>query len=268
MLGTVGREFSKDAVNLRPLLGGKFSELIIGLNRRHGLDEDGRPGGGDIMHQTVDGALVLSLHWHHIAVGTLGDNGLLQNLGITRRGDDLLQGIPGTGSRGPHLAADIGKVGGCSIRDLIFAGDGACDLFLKKTVGVQGVEQVVDGRLADGVIREVTTHEACALEDVGDLQQLPRVEAAAEIGAGKGRTHVLHAVKRRAAAHHHHGFGGCSLAQAVAHFALFDRGRQLQSKFFGRLAYSLRSQHGQYCRQFQGVEGFFKKTHSLFPICV
>ena len=192
----------------------------------------------------------------------------LQNLGVAGRRDDLLERVPGSRRRSAHLAADIGKLRGGCVRDLILADNRRGDFLLEEFVGVQSIEEIVDGRLAHGVVREVATHQARALEDVGDLQQLPCVERTAEVGTGQRRAHVPHPVEGRAAAHDHHGFRRRSLGQAMLHLALRNGRRQLPCQLLGRLAHRLGGKHVQNRRKFQRVQGFFKKAHLLSPICV
>ena len=90
VLGAVGGELRQDALYLQLLLGGELSKLVVGFHRRHGLDEQSGSRGGDIVDQAGHGPLVLSFHRHHVSVLAHGDYGLLQDLCITGRGDELL----------------------------------------------------------------------------------------------------------------------------------------------------------------------------------
>ena len=82
VLGAVGGELRQDPLDLQLLLGGQLPQLVVGLDSGHGLHEESLPRGRDIMHQTGHRSLVIRLHRDHIAVGSHGDNGLLQRLGV------------------------------------------------------------------------------------------------------------------------------------------------------------------------------------------
>ena len=252
MLRAVGRQLRQDAVDLDLLLGGQLPQLVIGLDGGHGLNKQGSAGGRNIMHQAGNGPLMLCLYRHHIAVLPHGDDGLLQGLGIAGRGNNLLQGIPGPGSSGPHLAADVGQLRAGPVGDLILTADGGADLLFQKLVGMEGIEQVVDGRFAHGVIGDVAPHQPGTLKHPGNIQQLPGVEGAAQVGPGQRGAHVLYAGEAGAAPHHHHGLGGGGLLLAAAHLRRFNGRCQSTGLFLGGVPHRLRRQHFQHGGQFQG----------------
>ena len=206
------------------------------------------------MHQAGNGPLMLCLYRHHIAVLPHGDDGLLQGLGIAGRGDDLLQGVPGPGGGGPHLAADVGQLRAGAVGNLILAADGGADLLLQELVGMEGVEQMVDGRFAHGVIGNIAPHQPGALKHPGNIQQFPGVEGAAQVGPGQRGAHVLHAGEAGAAPHHHHGLGGSGLLLAAAHLRRLRGGLQRPGLLLGGVPHRLCRQHFQHGRQFQGYQ--------------
>ena len=253
VLGAVGGELGKDALDLKLLLGGQLPQLVVGLDRRHGLHEQGLPRGGDVVHQPRHRALVIGPHGHHIAVGAHGDDRLLQRLGVRGRGEDLLQGVARSRGGGAHLAADGGKLRGRPVRDLVLPDDGGVDLLLQKLVGAQGIEQGVDGGLAHGIVPDVAAHQARALEHPGDVQKLPRVERAAEVGSRQGGAHVLYPGEGGAAAHGHHALGGAGLLQAAGDLKAVGRGRERKRALLCRLPHRLLRQHLQHRGQLKGV---------------
>ena len=163
-----------------------------------------------------------------------------------------MQAVSGSGSRRPHLAADIGQLRAGRIGDLVLAADGIRYLLLQELVGMEGVEQVVDGGLSHAVLGDIAPHQAGALEHPGDVQQLPGIQGPAQIGPGQGGTHVLHPGKTGAASDHHHGLGGAGLLLAMAHGGGVGGRRQLPGLLLGGVSHGLRRQHLQHGGQLQG----------------
>ena len=202
--GALGRELGEDALDLRFFARAQLPQLVVRLHGGHRLDEQRRTGGRHVVHEAGHGALVLCLDRHHVALGTHGDDRLLQRLGIARRGDDLLQRVVHTRTRGADQPADGRQLARRAVGDLVLAGDGGEDPLLQKAVGLQGAEEVVDARLVLPLAGAVTAHAARRLQHARDVQQLARVERTAHVRALQRRAHVLHAGKRRAALDDHH----------------------------------------------------------------
>ena len=59
-----------------------------------------------------------------------------------------------------YLAADVRKLGRCTVGYLILADDGGGYLFLKKSVCVESREKLVDRRFADGIIGNIGLDES------------------------------------------------------------------------------------------------------------
>ena len=92
-----------------------------GIDTARKLREQRGTGGGDVVDQTRQTALALGLHRHHEAAVPLGDDVVLQDLGIAGGRDDLLQNLPAFCQRRPHVTANVrqlraGGVGLCVSR--------------------------------------------------------------------------------------------------------------------------------------------------------
>ncbi len=253
VLGAVGGELGEDPLDLELLLGRQLAQLVVGLDRRHRLDEQGLASGGDVVHKPRHRALVVGPDGHDVAVGAHRDDRLLQRLGVGGRGEDLLQRVPRPCRGGAHLAPDRGKLRGSAVRDLLLPHDGGVDLFFQKLVGPQRVEQGVDRGLAHGIVPDVAAHQPRALEHPRDVEQLARVERAAEIRPRERGAHVLHARKGGAAAHGHHGLGRARLFDPAADLEAVGRGRQGEGALLGRLPHRLLRQHLQHRGQLEGI---------------
>ena len=92
------------------------------------------------MHEAGHGALVLRLDRHHEPPVPLGDQGLLQDLGIGRRRDDALQDLAALGGRHPHLPPDIRQLRAGGVGDGLLVQNGAAYPVLQILVGPQGGE--------------------------------------------------------------------------------------------------------------------------------
>ena len=116
--GALGGELPENTLDLLLLPGLELPELIVGLNHRHGLNEESPPRAGHIVDQAGDLVLALRLHRHHITTGAHGDDGLLEILGLGG-GDELLEDVPDLGGRGPDVTPDVGQLGACGVGDLL-----------------------------------------------------------------------------------------------------------------------------------------------------
>ena len=109
-LCALGGQLRKDALNLLLLPGLELLEFVVGLHHPHGLDEEGGPGGGHVVHQAGHVVLVLRLDGHHEAVVALGDDGLLEIFGLVG-GEELVEDVPHLGGGGPDVPPDGGQLG-------------------------------------------------------------------------------------------------------------------------------------------------------------
>ena len=82
MLCTVRRKLGEDAVYLDLLARVQLAQLVIGLHRAHRLYKQRHSGGGDIVHESRDCALVIRLDGNDVAVGAHGDYRLLKRFGV------------------------------------------------------------------------------------------------------------------------------------------------------------------------------------------
>ena len=258
--GAVGTELSQDALDLRLLLRAQLPELIVCLHCRHGLDEERRAGAGHVVHESGHGPLVLGLDGDDVALGARRDDGLLQGLGVARRGDDLLQRVVHSRARRADEPADGGKLGARRVRDLVLAHDGAGDLVLQKIIRLQGVEEIVDAGLLLALDGAVAAHGARRAEDAGDVDELARVQNAAHVGALQACAHVLHAGERGAPLHHHELGGGAGLVQAFLHLGAVAGGAERAGDVLRRGGRGLlreQLQHGGQLQRPQGSDGLF-----------
>ena len=251
MCGTLRGELREDTFNLQLFLGCELTQLIVRLDSRHGLDKKRGAGGGDVMHQAGNGVFVFRLDGDDVAVLPHGDDRFLQDFGVGRRRNDFLQGLSCPGCGSAHFSADIGKLRRSAVGDLILPYDGGVNFLLQELIGTQGMEQVVNTRLADAVIREIAFDKARGAENAGNIQQLTAVERAAQFRPGQGGPDIPHTRKRRAAAYNHHSAGAAGLLYSDFHFRRFRRRLQRQALLFGRGADCLVRKHFQNGRQFQ-----------------
>ena len=156
---------------------------------------------------------MLGLHRHHEAAVPLGDDGLLEHLGIAGGGDDLLENLPALGLGGPHVAADVRQLRGGRVGDGVLVGDTALDLVLQEAVAVEGEEKVVDGGLFRRLVVKILLGPPGGGEQVRNAQQLPGVQASAPVRPVQGFPHRLHAGEGGRAPLANHPPGGVGLVQ-------------------------------------------------------
>ena len=128
--GAGGGQLPQDAVDLLFLPGLQLLELVVGLHHAHGLHKQRGPGGGDVVYQARHAALALGLYRHHEPPVPLGDQGLLQDLGIGRRRDDALQDLPPLGGGQPHFPPDIRQLAAGGVGNGLLIQNGGADLLL------------------------------------------------------------------------------------------------------------------------------------------
>ena len=256
--GSLGGELRQDAVDLLLLLGLQLNILVVGLDHPHRLHEQRRSGGGDVVDQPRQVALVLRLHRHHEAAVPLGDDGLLQNFPIAGGGDDLLKDLAALGLGRPHVAADVRQLRAGGVGDGVLVRDGPLDLLLQKAVAVEGEEQVVDGGFLRRLVVEVLLGPAGGGQQIRDGQQLPSVQGAAPVRPVQGLRHRLHAGKRRTAPQADEISGRVRLVQQAQHLLRLRLRPEAQGPLLGLGADSLLAQQLQHPGQLQGADGFVK----------
>ena len=144
--GGLGGELGQNPLDLLALLGKELPQVVICIDRLHGLDEKGIARGGNIVHQAGNGGFTFTLHWHHKPIRADGDDGFPEVLGIGGRGDDLLERFPHRRALDADMAADIGQLRTGGVGDLLLGENGALDLFLQILVGHQLQEQRIEHR--------------------------------------------------------------------------------------------------------------------------
>ena len=254
----LGGELRQDPLDLLFLLGLELDELVVGLHHAHGLHEHRGAGGGDIMHQTRQVALVLGFHRYHEAAVPLGDDGLLQHLGIAGGRDDLLEDLTALGLGRSHVPADIRQLGAGRVGDGVLIHDAPLDLLFQEAVAVEGQKQMVDGGLFRRIGVEILLGPAGCGQQVRNGQQLPGVQAAAPVCPVQGLRHRLDAGKGRTAPQADHGPGCVSLVQQPLHFLPLRLRPHSHGPLLGLGADSLFREHLQHPGQLQRTQGFIK----------
>ena len=248
-LGAVGGQLRQDALDLLLLPGLELLELVVGLHHPHGLDEEGGAGGGHVVDQAGHVVFVLRLHRHHEAVVALGDDGLLEVLGLVG-GDELVQNVPHLGGGGPDVPPDGGQLRAGRVGDLVLPQDGAGDLLLQEAVGRQGAEQVVDAGLGPVALPlAVLLGGAGRPQHGGDVQQLPGVQRAPHVGPLEGGGHRLDAGQGGTAPQGGHLDGGTGLVQGPLHVVGVGQGAQSQAALLALLRHRLLRQALQHLGQ-------------------
>ena len=254
----LGGQLRQNAGNLLLLLGLQLNQLVVGLHHAHGLHEHGGTGGGDVVDQTRQIALVGRLHRHHEAAIPLGDDGLLQNLSVAGRGDDLLQNLPALGLGRPHMAADVRQLRAGRVGDGVLIHDAAVDLLLQKAIAVKGEKQGVDGRFLPGLLVEILLGPPGGPQKARNHQQFLGVQGTAPVCPVQGLRHRLHAGERRASPEADHLPGRVCLVQQSQNLLRLGLWPDVQGPLLGLRADGLLGEQFQHPWQLQCTHGFLK----------
>ena len=261
----VRAQLGQDALNLLLLLALQLLELVVGVDHPHGLDEEGAARAGHVVHQAGDVVLVLALHRHHIPAPPHGDDGLPQVLGLVGT-QQPVEHLPHLPRRHPDVPADVRQLRRGPVGDLLFAENGAGDLVLQEPVGGEGLEVAVQHRLGGGLARAVLLHGAGAAQHLGDVQQLPGVQAAPPVRPAQGGLHRAHAGKAGRTRLHQQLERRRRLLLQAGHLLPVGAGPGRLAKLLALLGHRLLGQQLQHPGQFQGADGFFKQLrHAPLP---
>ena len=118
------------------------------------------------MHQSRQIPLLVCLHRHHEAAVPLGDDVLLQNLGVAGGGDNLLQNLAALCQRRPHMPADVRQFRAGGVCHGVLIGKAPPDLVLQKAVAVDGLENLVDGGGFHGAAIEIFLCPAGGIKEI------------------------------------------------------------------------------------------------------
>ena len=193
--GGIG-EFCQNPLDFFLLFDFQFTQGIVGVDGGHGLHEIGRTGGGHIMHKTGHIVLALALHRHHITALADGDDGFPEELGVSRRRNDLLQAVPNLAGLDPHVAADIRKFRTCVVSDLFLRKDRTENPVFQIFVGSQRLKKRIDDCLFF-VFRDVTLDGSGAAQHCSNPQQLLGLQTAAQICPFQRSGHIMDISKIR-----------------------------------------------------------------------
>ena len=220
----------KDPLDLLLLLQFQFTQGIVGVHCGHGFHKIGGAGGGYIMHKTGNVVFAFTLHGHHIAALTDGDDRLPEKFGVCGRRNNLLQTITDLARLDAHMTADIRKLRACVVSDLFLAEDSAADpvfqVFVRHKAAEHGIQH---GSLV--LFVTVAFHRPGAAKHTGDPQQLDRLQAAAPFRTLQRLRNIRHLAKGRIA------FSGCKigcscgLLQHQLHILKIRAGTQAQTGF-------------------------------------
>jgi len=256
VIGRLGRELGEDALDLLFFGEEQFAQLVVGVDRLHGLDEEGSAGGGHVMHQTRYFIFKLASHRHHETIGADRHDRLLQILGIGRRGDDLLQGFADLGALLADLAADGGQLRARAVRDLVLGENGGKNLFLQKFVRGQLEKEAVQHSrqtVAIGIALDLSR----AAQHARDAQQLLGTETAAAVGAFQRSTYITDPGQagRTLECNQLAGCGGLHLPGAD--LRVIGQRLKRQAALLGIVTRRLFRQKGKHLVQFQFLQRFF-----------
>ena len=254
----LGGELRQNPLDLLLLLGLQLNILVVGLNHTHGLHKQRRTRGGDVMDQTRQISLVLCLHRHHKPSVPLGDDGLLQHLGIAGGGNDPLEDLAAFGLGRPHMAADIRQFRRCRVGNGILVYNAPLDLLLQVAVSVEGQKEVVNGGLFRRVGVEILLGTPGRRQQIRNRQQLPGVEAAAPVRPVQRLRHRLDTGKGGAAPQADHGPGRIGLVQKAQDLLRLRLRPHGQRPGLGLSTDRLIGQHLQHPGQFQRPDRFIK----------
>ena len=92
------------------------------------------------MYKTRQTALALRLYRHHEPPVPLGDQRLLQHLGVGGRRDDPLQDLPSLAGRSAHIPPYVRQLRAGGVGDGLFVQYGAAYFILQIAVHMEGRE--------------------------------------------------------------------------------------------------------------------------------
>ena len=182
------------------------------------------------MDQSRQIALLIRLDGDHKAPIPLGDDVVLQNLGIAGGRDNLLQNLPAFCQRRPHVTANVRQLRAGGIGHGVLVADAPPDLILQEPIAVDGQKNLVEsGRLCRVGI-EILLGPAGGVQQIADSDQLRDVEAAAPVRPVQQFPHRLHTGESGGAVEGHHGPCAVGLIQQAQHVLIicFRPDRQCQ----------------------------------------
>ena len=182
------------------------------------------------MDQSRQLALLIRPYGDHKAPIPLGDDVVLQNLGIAGGRDDLLQDLPAFCQRRPHVTANVRQLRAGGVGHGVLVADAPPDLILQEPIAVDGQENLVKGGRLCRVGVEILLGPAGGVQQIADPDQLRDVEAAAPVRPVQQVLYRLDAGKTRRPSQDDHGPCAVGLIQQAQHVLIicFRPDRQCQ----------------------------------------
>ena len=168
------RQDSQNAFDLLLFLVFKEAKLVVCLNNGQRFYEQRCARCGGVVDQTLDLVSVFRLDGNDITSVSLRDDVFLQILGkgLSRR--VFLQIFLDPAVRRADLAADVGKLGACFVRNHVLGKDRLCDAVLQIPVGGQAVKHLVKRGLKPFVGIDIVVEHSCHAQHVCHAQKLGR----------------------------------------------------------------------------------------------
>ena len=256
VIRAVGGELRQDPLDLLSFGDKQLAQLVVGVHGLHRFDEECAAGCRNVVDEAGKVVFALAPDRHNEPVGADGDDRLAQDLGIRRRGDDLLQRFADLRALLADLAADRGKLAARRIGDLVLRRDAGVDFFFQIFVRHELEEPWVEHR-GDAVAVGIIFHHAGRLETAGDLKQLLGAENAAAVGARKRRAHIADAAEaRRALERDESARVGCLFLKRANVVRIVQRDERAAG-LLGGLAARVRGQKLKHLVKLELLQGFF-----------
>ena len=253
-------QFRENALDFRLFLALKHLDLVVSIHDLRRLDEQRRARGGDIVHHARHIAAVLALDRDDKSSVALGDQALLQELRIGRRGDDVIERLAHARVLLAHLTSDICQLGGRRVGDLLLADDRAVDLLLEIPVGMDAGEILIQrGRLALLLLLLAVLADLHRRMQQGrDVQQFAGAEHTAAVGTAERGADLADAAECRCSARRHHFLGIVRLLQRKADILHIVHRTQIARLLLRLPADAQLTQLVEDCIKFQCFIAFFR----------
>ena len=180
MSGSLRRQFCQNPLDFLLFLQFQFPQRIIGIDRRHRLNEVSAAGGGNIMDKTGNIIAALGFYRHHITSATHGNDRLSQELAVGRRRNHLLQTVTNLARLNAHMAANVSERRRCVIRNLFLGQNCAEDLIFQIFIRGQGCKERIQNRCLI-VLGHIALDVSGAAQHTGNPQQLNGLQASATV---------------------------------------------------------------------------------------
>ena len=238
----------------------KGFKLVIRLDNRHRLNEEGCTRGGGIVDKTLDFGAVFRLYGDNVSAVTHGNDIFLQifypcTVDVSRKGVlDFVVGVS-------NFTSDIREGGACLIGDKLLRDNGAGNTALEVVIRNHTAEYRLQHGIKRDIYLDIVEKEGCTTQKCRNIHKLTRGECCPLVGTVGGGSNAFGSGEGGIALCRDEPFGIVGAFLPVDNLLYIIGGHKCPCPCLRTVGCGAGHEHLDNFIKFKGVKRFFGKVH-------